>query len=326
MRKLFLMGAVALLTGCSTAPRIIADVTEVLPSQPIEKVMIYEKDQSMPDNARAIGKVKVTDGGMTPTYKCMYGGMLTLAVKKTAESGGNALHIDEHKTPNLASTCHRIWGTMYVVPDSMVSGNALEVIQQMEEEKDKELLAMTHEQIKRREQMFNNPSNILKMSIGPSWITSEIQTPTRAYKNKMGFCVDIDYQHLWKSGLGVGINYLYHSTSFDEGYSIKMHYIGPSIVASMKFGDNWRMDASLGLGYSVCKEDNGYFIEDHSESNLGVLAQLGIEYMLSKSIGIGIQFNGFNMRMKRPDDINTSKYDFYGIKRLDATLGLRFYL
>lgn len=313
------------LAGCASAPKVIADVTEQLPSQPAERVMVYETEDSVPTVARPIGKVKVTDGGMTPTYSCLYSNMLSLAVRKTAESGGNALHIDEHRAPNFSSSCHRIWGTMYLMPDTMVNGSASSAISQMEEKYDKELLDMAHNQIRLREKMFDNPKDIIKVNAGPSWITSEIVTYNRTYKNKMGFGFGIDYQHLWRSGIGLGINYMYHYTSFEGDFSATMHYIGPSLIGSIKLGSSWRMDAALGIGYSVYREAYGMAGEE-SKSNVGAMVQLGIEYMLSKRVGLGFQLNSLTMSMKRPDDIDTKQYDFYGIKRADAQLGLRFYL
>jgi hypothetical protein len=328
VKKICFVWAAAVLTGCSSTPRVTADVTEQLPSQPVEKVAVYDTDASVPIGARAIGKVSVTDGGMTPAYKCLYSNMLALAVRKTAESGGNALHIDEHRTPGFwTSSCHRIWGTMYVLPDSLVDGNAQSLILKMEEENDKELLAMTHEQIARREKMLDNPKDIVKINIGPSWITSEITTPQNVYKSETGLGVGVDYQHFWQSGFGIGINYLYHSTTFNDTESIRVHYVGPSVVYGIKLGDSWRLDVALGIGYSVYKEVySGYMFGDSSESNIGVLGQLGVEHMFSDRIGIGLQLNTFTMRMKRPDNMDTSKYDFYGIRRLDAQIGLRFYL
>ena len=75
-------------------------------------------------------------------------------------------------------------------------------------------------------------------------------------------------------------------------------------------------------------EINKYIMKSSilSNNSLGVLVQLGIQYKVSKNIGIGFQVNAFRMPMKRPDGIDTSKYDFYGIVRDDAQLGLRFYL
>ena len=324
-RNTLLIVAGMVLAGCSSAPKVVADVTEQLPSRPADKVMVYETADSVPAVARPIGKVKVTDGGMTPTYNCLYSNMLSLAIKKTAESGGNALHIDEHRTPNFSSSCHRIWGTMYLMPDTMANGNAPSVISQMEKNYDKELLTIAQNQIQRREKIFDNPKDIVKVNVGPSWITSEIQTYDRTYKNETGFGFGIDYLHLWRSGIGFGINYMYHYTSFDSDFSAKMHYIGPSLVGSTKLGSSWRMDAALGIGYSVYSEAYNRAGEE-SESNVGAITQLGIEYMLSKRIGLGLQLNTLTMRMKRPDDIDTKEYDFYGIRRLDAQLGMRIYL
>ena len=329
IKKIYFVLVAAILTGCSTTPKVIVDVVEQLPSQPAEKVMVYNIDERVPKGAKPIGKVNVTDGGITPANKCLYGNMLALAVRKTAECGGNALHVDEHKTPNFfTSNCHRIWGTMYVLPDSLVSGDAPSTILLLEEVKDRELLAKKQKQIKRREKALDNPDNIFKVNVGPSWITSEMQTPTKTYKSVRGIALELGYQHLWRSGIGIGYNYLYHSTSFDEVYSVKLHYFGPSVVYGVKLGDSWRMDGALGLGYSVYmeKEVKGFMVGNSSESNVGILGQIGVEYMLSKSIGIGIQFNSFTMSMKRPTGIDTSKYGFYGIKRIDAQFGFRFYL
>ena len=330
VKKLCYVSLAFMLAGCSSTPRVVADVTETLPAQSAEKVSIYEVDAEVPEEARAIGKVKVTDGGMTPTYNCLYGNMLALAVRKTAECGGNALHIDEHRKPNLASTCHRIWGTMYLLPDSLTYANAPNTIQQLEAENDAQLATMVREQISRTERMLDNPSDILKVNAGFSWITSEMQTPTRTYKSKRGFSAGVDYIHLWRKGLGFGINYLYHTTSFDEGFSIKMHYIGPSFVASMKLGTQWRFGALLGIGYSSYTERaDGYmygFGLSETKSGVGVLGQLGLEYMLSKQVGLGLQMNTFTMSLERPSGFDTDRYDFYGIRRVDLQLGLRFYL
>lgn len=90
-----------LLTGCQTAPRVIAELTEQHPARQADSVLVYELGDSVPAEAKVIGTVRVTDGGLTKTYNCLYGNMLSLAVKKTAESGGNALRIDRHKEPSV---------------------------------------------------------------------------------------------------------------------------------------------------------------------------------------------------------------------------------
>lgn len=332
MKKLFFALAAAVMAGCSSSPRVVAELTETLPERNQDSVMVYEPEAEMPESARPIGRVKVVDGGMVPPYKCLYGNMLALAVRKTAQSGGNALHVDEHRTPNFSSTCHRIWGTMYVVPDSLVDGSLYSSLQRLEDANDKVLAGMVREQSKRMERLLNNPRDILQISAGPSWITSRIVTSAGYYDSKLGFGLTADYQHLWRNGLGIGVNYMYYSTSFDEGFSVRMHYIGPSLVGSIMLGSNWRLNASLGLGYSYYKEygdisyDTLWMQDEYSaESALGTLAQMGIEYKLSKQVGIGLQINSLLMPMKKPDDYYLD-YNFYGIKRTDVLIGLRYYL
>ena len=50
-----------------------------------------------------------------------------------------------------------------------------------------------------------------------------------------------------------------------------------------------------------------------------------MEYMCTKSIGIGIKINAFSMRLKEPDGYKVNKDEFYGIRRTDFLGGLRFY-
>lgn len=153
MKGIVLLMTGGILTGCSVLPKVVADANESLPSRSADHVMIYEEEDVIPAEARVIGKVKVTDGGMTPVYKCLYGNMLALAVKETAASGGNALHIDKHKKPSIpfGSNCNRIWGTMYLMPDSMVNTDTPSILQQLEEKNDAELLSMQKKYINRSE-------------------------------------------------------------------------------------------------------------------------------------------------------------------------------
>ena len=320
--------ATAALVGCSTLPKVTTETSEKLPSRSADSVMVYGEDKTMPEEARAIGRVKVTDGGMTATYKCLFPNVIALAVKKTAECGGNALQIDRHKNPDLASSCHRIWATMYVMPDSMVKISSRTALQELEERNDAEFLARVKGQKLLYEPTYKGPRDLFKVGLGPAWIISDLQTEKRTYKSKGGYVLTADYQHIWKSGFGFGINYMYYSTSFDEGFDLQMHYVGPSIMAAYMLNDNWRMDASFGLGYAnymESVESMGYKLSA-STSNIGVMSQLGIEYMLSKRVGIGLQVDLFTMRLKRPENVNTDNYEFYGVRRFDTSLGLRFYL
>jgi hypothetical protein len=171
--SLVLVAGAIIFTGCQSGPRVIAELTDHYPARLADSVMVYEPGDQVPAEAKVIGTVKVTDGVMTPAYKCLYSNMLTLAVRKTAESGGNALRIDQHKEPSMwKSGCHRIWGSMLLLPDSLVNIDAVSAIQKAELNKDTELANMTRDQISRFERATNNPKNIFNANFGYGTVTS----------------------------------------------------------------------------------------------------------------------------------------------------------
>ena len=312
-----------LLTGCQSTPRVIAELTEHHPARQADSVMVYELGDSVPAEAKVIGTVRVTDGGITPAFNCLYGNMVSLAVKKTAESGGNALRIDRHKEPSVwTSTCHRIWGSMLLLPDSLVTIDAVSAIQKAELNQDKELANMARDQIKRYERASNNPENIFGANIGYGAVTSKIVTDRHEYKNKGGLSAELTYQHFWKwFGAGAELNY-FHS-SFDEGFDMDLLYIGPNAGISSKLGEKWRYEATLSLGYGNYKESRWGL--SYSEGGFAGRIGLNLEYMCSKNIGIGIKLNAFSMDLKEPEGYKVNKNEVYGIRRTDFFGGFRFY-
>ena len=180
--------------------------------------------------------------------------------------------------------------------------------------------------------MVKKSQDIIRLNIGPGWIVSEIETDYNIYKRKVGFSASADYLHYWKSGWGVGANYMFYNASFDEGFSINIHYIGPCIAGSTKFGGRWRWDSTLGAGYAYYKEiiSSNYggisYELSAGQGRFASIVQTGIEYKISDKVGIGIQLNGFLMSQKKPEGYTDDKYDFYGIKRYDVQVGARIYL
>ena len=321
--NLILVAGAIIFMGCQTAPKVIAELTDYYPARQADSVMVFEQGDQVPAEAKVIGTVKVTDGGMTPTYNCLYGNMLSLAVKETAENGGNALRIDQHKEPSVwTSSCHRIWGSMLLLPDSLVNVDAVSAIQKAELNNDTELANMTREHISRYERTINNPKNIFNANFGYGIVTSKIVTDRREYKNKGGFSADLFYQHFWTL-LGVGADFNYFHTSFDEGYDMDLLYIGPSGALGLKLGEKWRFDVTLSLGYGNYKESKWGL--SYSEGGFAAKSGMNLEYMCTKSIGIGIRINAFSMALNKPDGFKIDKNDFYGIRRTDILGGLRFY-
>ena len=200
----------ALVSSCQTAPKVVAELSENFSARSADSVKIFTMTDTVPLSARII--------------------------KKTAESGGNGFHIDEHKYPGFhGSTCHRVFGTMYLIPDSLITTDTRIALQNLEMYEEDVVQTKASQMITNiRDRRLNNPKDILKVSAGPSWIISEIQTYRKTYKSKSGFAFSADYQHIWGSGLGIGFNFMYFGTSFEpDGFDVDMYYCGPSIVGSL---------------------------------------------------------------------------------------------
>lgn len=168
--------------------------------------------------------------------------------------------------------------------------------------------------------------DIIRLNLGPGWIVSEIEAWEGVYKRKMGFSASADYQHFWKSGLGLGVNYMYHNTSFGGGLSMNIHYLGPSLVYGMDFCGRWRWDVSTGIGIAYYNESSSGSYKGDSQFRFASTAQIGLEYKISDRVGFGIQVNGFIVSLKEPEGYKNDKYDFYGIKRYDVLVGVRIHL
>lgn len=172
------------------------------------------------------------------------------------------------------------------------------------------------------------PHDILKLSAGPSLITSEMKAVFTTYSHLWGWELKLDYAHLWRSGFGIGINTTMYragfynlgpSFSYEDNCHLTLLYIGPSVVWSKKWGSYWRFEALCGIGYAYSDDD---FKEN---SGIGMLTEVGIEYMVSSHVGIGMEFNVLTNTFKKPEGVLLKKDTSYGIGRINMLGGIRFY-
>lgn len=321
-RIVFLSMAALLMTSC--APRVVTDMyTSEFAALSPDSVRVFLMNERVPEQTLAIGTVKVVDGGLAA--KGSFEQVLDLAVKATAKNGGNGLVITEHRQPDMRSTIHRIWGTMLRMPEtesdtSVVKGSLDRALAQPADNQYMQAYQSPYEEIKKRNE--NAPRNILRFSVGPSWMISKFQVGERLYKSKCGIDVEVDYDHVWVSGFGIGVNYLHNYTSFDEGFDQRLNYIGPSLVMALP-SDKWRWDMALGFGYCSYSESVGNL--SYSESHIAPLMRMGLEYKVSSQIALGAQLNMITVKLDKPDGVELKKNEFYGIKRLGFQVGMRYY-
>lgn len=335
------ISAVLLLLGLvSCAPKVVTDMftTEFAPTSP-DSVRLFRYGQPVPSQTRAIGEVKVVDNGLSTggTYERV----LQMAVEATAQNGGNGLVITKHRTPDLASTIHRIWGTMLRIPDegmqalaaadSMVTRKDSVTVSYREYEaflryqaEREEYQARLQAAINRRDSILNKaPRNVLRISAGPSWLASKYQLGNHLYKSRCGYDLAVDYDHVWRSCLGFGINYLHNYTSFYEGVKTRINYIGPSVVLCYPFG-KFRYDLALGFGYCYYTESSSF--HSYKEGKIAPLMRVGLEYQLMSHMALGVQLDIYSMHMDKPEGVELEKGEFYGIQRGGLMAGVRIYL
>ena len=340
MKQTYLFLLALLLASCS--PRVVTDMlTNEWPATKPDSVYVFHKNDHIPTGSQEIGKVKVVDTGFS--LHGSFNQVMQKAINATAEKGGNGLVITEHRWPDGRSTIHRIWGTMLHIPESAFAESetpdtmeysALKQIltedeyaefmeyratKQFYEEQEKEY----EEKLQRQQELLKVvPHNVLRLSVGPSFMTSKYQIGNREYKNRAGLDVCIDYDHFWKA-IGLGINYLHNYTSFDGGIKTRLDYIGPSYVLAITTSKTFRFDYAIGLGYCHYSESlDKYSI---SQNRLGYMMRVGAEWRVAKSLALGAQINYFSVRLKKPEGLELKDNETYGISHIGLLAGLRYY-
>ena len=185
---------------------------------------------------------------------------------------------------------------------------------------------------------FEMPSDIVKLSGGLSFIISNVYIDNQ-YENKVmrsiwrpGISALLEYEHIFKSGWGFGLNVIYNDTRYKNTYinsakknlALRQIYLGPSVVRRSLIGNRWLVEGAFGIGYSHL---GGDFLD--GTSGLGFMLKGGVEYMLSKHVGIGVEMNDVIAITGENNDALIKKYSeensWSGTFRIDFAAGIRFY-
>jgi hypothetical protein len=163
--------------------------------------------------------------------------------------------------------------------------------------------------------------HVFSVNAGPAWVTSKVYTPRGRFSWRTGLELVADYNCIFSNGLGFGLTVAHNSTSYPDNITMKQLYAGASFVYSGKWGDKWRAKVDAGLGYANCKDDMS------TEGGLGLKAAYGIEYKVSRQVGLGLEILSVTSYLGSQTNYYTGeKNERNGVSRLGLTLGLRFYL
>ena len=260
----------------SCAPKVLTEINN--PHTPVvtaNEVRLYEVGDSVPQSAELIGRVKVLDSGLST--HCQYDQVVALAKEKTAQSGGNALALTDHRKPSIWSSCHQIAGNMLLIDETKRHETYTRATTPVEDSKE----CNCEEQSRFRHNTFY-------ANIGYSCIVSKFYMPLEATGHpKRGMDWMAGYDWVSTSGFGAGVMYSGYKSSYllsDIDFAIKLTYIAPQFVMKQQFRQ-WSIEEKLGIGYFNYRESvkgSGSV----SASGVGYNFLLGTEYHVSDLVGI----------------------------------------
>ncbi|GEM_PF-4998021 len=89
--------------------------------------------------------------------------------------------------------------------------------------------------------------NTISADIGSGWIFSDIFRPKRYHHTKNGLDWKVEYNHIFKIGIGIGMQYAGFRTEFEDNLSINLSYIAPQFVYRFKL-NSFILKAGIGTG------------------------------------------------------------------------------
>lgn len=196
-----------------------------------------------------------------------------------------------------------------------------------------QMLGIAPEAEKANRQKRNEPKMNIKVGVGPMWTTSKLYyTDGGDYvSNFSGTGFGLSFSHLVGGWYGYGVDFYGSYTTLkasdssnywarDWKYTTTQLYFGPSFVCGGMLADKLRIETSAGLGLAIHNGDG-----DDTKAGLGFRLSLGLELMLSKNVGIGIEGMTHRLMYSKPNDFKVDDDELYGFQQIGFLVGLRFY-
>jgi hypothetical protein len=344
MKALAIICSILLLASCT--PQVYSDLYSY-EYEPVPKssVKVLQIGDSIPEDALAIGKIIV--GSKSITSQAQYDKVLELAVGEAARSGGNLLVIgNEPANGNKLQG----WATIArgysskLIPTTQPSKNtqASEDSHQTAEAGNQQqtpdtvnhaalLLGLEPAGKAPVRKRMKQPVGSIKAGIGPMWTTSRLYIEnSQDYETNVrgtGFGASVTTIRWGCAGLGMDfyvnhttLDNTYRSGGRDKNYSFTQFYIGPDFVCGGRLFGRFRGEVTLGLGLAVHSE------KSQQQVGLGLRSSLGLEYMITPKIGIGIETLSQRHLFEKPEGFKLAHdEDYYGYQQLGFLFGLRTY-
>ncbi len=170
---------------------------------------------------------------------------------------------------------------------------------------------------------------MIKVGIGPEWNTSKVYYEGSNYLSYIrGNAVSLSVTSTEGKAYGFGFDLYGSITEADipsykyssyEKYDLTLLYLGPSAVFGGHITDRLRMDIVVSTGVAYFQDN------DYTQIGIGLKSALGLEYMVSKNAGIGLDLLGITSIFGNPSGARLPKDESYGYQQLGLMLSGRFH-
>ncbi len=223
----------------------------------------------------------MVDAGLST--RCSYDQVIDLAKKKTAENGGNALALTQHRRPSMWSSCHQISGNMLFLKHPQ--SDATFAASRKTAENGGNALALTQH---RRPSMWSSchqiSGNMLFLKHPQSDATFAASRPSKpSVEENCGCKNTTPFKH--------------HSVYVQVGYSFiaSKFYVPSEFTGHPKSGIDWLMgyDWVARNGFGVGLLYSGYHeFTGHPKSGIDWL--MGYDWVARNGFGVGLLYSGYH--------------------------------
>lgn len=366
MRKLFFFGIVAgMMVGCSprVTSEMMTHEFEPLPTN---KVMIYGATDKVPETVRAIGQLTVdgrktalksqytTALSLAVTETARNGGNVLVVDNSELKENrlkGTIAYTDGEMNELLTLSASRVQQLQSMTTGKssairqMDAGQQQEIVQQQEDARQQEMERQQRIYTRQDSLQWEGATDVdwdkdnkdrggmFKISAGPMWTTSKIYLTADASQylsNQRGYGVALSLTNTGGKLYGFGADFYASRTSLDipETFHVRdcnytLMYLGPCALIGGNLTNWLRLDASLGLGLAYYQEDGQ---TEETEFGFGFRWTIGMEIMVTKTTGIGVDMVRQIGRFKRPEGFQQPKGEAYGIENLGVMATVRFHM
>lgn len=183
-----------------------------------------------------------------------------------------------------------------------------------------------------------NGLHVLKLNVGGSFLTSKVEVGDYTYSFQPGWECLFEFEAISdvENGFGKGLGFILKAnrTYIDGADRMRLYYFGMNRIWRKIPQNNkrWLWELAIGGGASLLEDKtrNSYYstpLEKKQYLGFGILLKAGVEYRLTKHVGIGLEMNDiihifFDSALKAQRE----KAAITGFATTSLTLGLRAYL